>query len=163
MQLASNSSSDFIGWGTMRGEGTHVPGASSNCPDNYGTGWHAYVDGEAFQVYFCRAGYGDLSSNAQSQAFKFLRVTCSGSTKWGFYLNANLKTCQTIDGSSGTLSDGSEDAFTPTVQNLGIRYHNLQVKFASGWAYWNDNNVDLWDPGYAIQDTSARDFTVYLP
>jgi hypothetical protein len=156
MQLNSNSSEDFIGWGTAKGAGV------ADCPDDYSSGWKVYVDGTSFGTYFCRQAYGSLSSNAQNQALKFLRGTCSGTSKWVFYVNAVQKTCQVINGSSGSISDGSEN-ISDSTQNLGIRYHGLQVKFASGWVSWNNNHVDVADPGYAIQNTSATDFTIYLP
>ncbi len=160
LQIASNSSDDFVGWGTYRGAATNGHG-SSDCPANFGAGWHTYVDGSAFGVYFCQGGFGDLSSNASAQVFKFYRGQCSGLSKWVFFLNGVNEVCKSIDGSSGTNTAGSETVPHGTVLNATVRYYALKVKFAAGWADWGSNSsVCITDPPYYINTLSATDFRV---
>lgn len=61
MQVDGWGSSDFIGWGTVKGVG--VPGTS--CGDNFTNNWDVYVDGYSFGVYFCNQTWGSVANTAQ--------------------------------------------------------------------------------------------------
>lgn len=146
------ASGDFVGWGTAKGVGV------DNCPTYTGTLWYIYVDGYAFGIYFCRQGnYGSLPPTADNQHFEILYTTCSGSTRWAFYWNSTLKTCQAVDGSHGTAYVGGE-SIGHDPQKIDVRDNGL-VYHVSNWADWTASTTCTNTSFYHRVTSSATDIS----
>ena len=150
------SSGDFVGWGTYKGAGTNDPTAISNCPTYTGSLWYLYVDGRTFSRYFCRRNYGSLPNSFIDQHWQIRYTTCSGSIRWAFYWNGNLKTCQAVNGDRGTPGLGAESiGYDP--QHITSRQHALQYH-VSNWADWTSDADTCTNPGYSIVKDSNTNY-----
>jgi hypothetical protein len=145
-QIASSSSTDFVGWGTAKGVG--VPG--TDCATSTTSRWQVYVDGAAFGTYFCRQTYGSEPDVASNQAVEIIHTTCSGSTRWAFFWNGAQKTCQLFDGVSGLPSVGGESiAHDP--QHIDVHYKALTYRVLGGtWTPWSAASFCTNAPYYYI-------------
>jgi hypothetical protein len=151
------SSGDFVGWGTTKGVGTNDPTAISNCPTYTGTLWYLYVDGYSFGRYFCRQTYGSLPSSFSNQHWLIRYSSCSGSTRWAFWWNSTLKTCQAVSGDRGAPGLGGESiGYDP--QHIDSRQHALQYH-VSNWASWTSDNTTCTNPDYRVVKHSNTDYT----
>lgn len=140
LAAAVAGSNDFIGWGTMRGEGT--TGGITNCPDDYSSGWHVYADGTQNGFYWCRAGsYGNLPNSIQAQEFAFRYAMCPsiGASRMVFYLNGTQKTCAWMDGYQGVLAAGGESVGTTNTQDIDVDYEELHYYQGGVWTEWNSS------------------------
>ena len=148
-QIAA-ANGDGVGWGTMKGHGTNVPGAISQCHTNATDRWELYVDGYTFGQYFCRQGYGSEPNSITSQDIEIRHTSCNGSTRWAFFWNGTLKTCQAISGSAGTPYVGGESAGVD-LQKIDIRYRQLRYRVLGGnWTPWGLGQGSCISTGYGI-------------
>ncbi len=149
------ASGDFIGWGTHIGVGTS--GGITNCATYTGSLWILYVDGRTFGKYFCRASYGSEPATANDQHIEIRYISCSGSVRWAFYWNGNLKTCQAVDGTHGFAVVGGE-SLGHNPQKIDVRYQQL-VYHVSNWANWTTSTL-CENPGYDAVVHSVTDISL---
>lgn len=157
-------SPDFIGWGTVRGEGTHDPDAIMNCPDDYSDGWHVFADGRQFDQYWCRQGsYGNLAAVSSNRIFKIKYQACTGDglTRFSLFLDGVEKTCARIDSTYGILAGGGEVIGTLFTKDIDHDMEDLHVYFTAGWFLWNSSHAfcDV-DAPYFIQEISNVEFNI---
>jgi hypothetical protein len=142
IQVDGSGTSDFLGWGTAKGVGV------DDCPTYTGSRWQVYVDGVSFGVYFCRQEYGSEPDVANDQKFEVRHTSCDGSTRWAFYWNYALKTCQAFNFAAGMPSAGGEAIGGP--QEVDVRYRDMQYRVLGGsWTYWTSTAL-TWDLGYRV-------------
>lgn len=154
------ASGDFVGWGTMKGAGTNVEGAISNCPGYTGTRWQLYVDGFDNDRYFCRRDYGSEPDVASNQHFEIRHTMCNGQTRWAFFWNTVLKTCQAVDGVQGYPSVGGESVGA-NPQKIDVHYRELQYRVLGGtWTDWDSNRFICEDATWYDVTGSGTDYWV---
>ena len=96
---------------------------------------------------YCRTGYGSEPDVAPSQHFEIRHTACNGQTRWAFYWNSALKTCQLVDGSGGYPSVRAESKGTDP-QQLDIHFDDLEYRIYGG--SWTDWGADT----YPCEDTT---------
>jgi hypothetical protein len=152
------STGDGVGWGTMKGRGTNDPDAISNCVANLSDRWMLYVDGRTFGRYFCRQGYGTEPNSIASQDIEIRHTSCNGSTRWAFFWNGTLKTCQAINSSAGTPHAGGESVGA-NPQHINIRYRQLRYRVLGGsWTPWTSGQGACVSAGYGFTIYAFDDF-----
>jgi hypothetical protein len=160
------SGPDWLGWGTMQGEGTHNSTSTENCPDDYSSGWHIYLDGFKDNVYFCRAIFGDVGTSASNQLFTLRYGDCNGVNKWRAYVNGTRKTCVVIDGTAVPEVVAGVEVLqgNTTALHVDTRFHDAErYAVSSGaWQAWTnqDASVCVDTPMYYITVTAPDDFTI---
>jgi hypothetical protein len=151
---------DFVGWGTMKGAGTNDPGAITNCSANLSDRWALYVDGYTFTRYFCRQGYGSEPNGITGQDIEIRHTSCNGSTRWAFFWNGALKTCQAVNGTGGRPSAGGESVGA-ALQKIDTRYRSLRYRVLGGtWTPWHVGQTTCASAGYGITIYAFDDFLV---
>lgn len=152
-QIGGPDGVEFVGWGTARGEGTSVPGALSNCPDDY-TNWNIYVDGVSFGKYFCRQQYGSLGYTAQDNYFRIeygLASACDNANAWRFYMDGVYKTCQRNAASYGVfVAVGSEVIGTTSTLTADVHWGSL------GWKSGTTGNWNWWGAGSTCENAGYQ-------
>lgn len=154
LQVLIFLSSDFVGWGTYKGEGV-----GQDCADAW-SGWSVYVDGRAFGSYHCSLVGVVLSSSAQDQNFKLSRGDCGplGSGYWRAYLNFDRHACRrTDDDITDSVSAGGEAVrISGTSSVLHTDVHYQQLEYLAQSSVWHDWGIGTAceDPGYRLRRIS---------
>jgi hypothetical protein len=167
MQVLTTTN-DFIGFGTIRGEGGLAP--NTDCPDYFGPGWMLYIDGIKFDTYFCRHLFS-IPGTVDNKSF-FLKYVndCNGSPRWKAKYDGGFVTCQTInDDSANSLTVGAEvkrEQDDPPNQHIDVHFADLEYFYApfNNWFPWSSvNDYQCDDLGYrlrkiAVDDVWAEEF-----
>jgi hypothetical protein len=160
-QVVSATTTDFLGWGTEKGNGP------DDCADYYGSGWQVYVDGVAFGAYFCDAPWATLSATAQNQTFQIEYHTCPFypySQRWVFYWAGTIETCRSTNfTASPDVSAGSESVGTTADQNIDVHWETMKYLNSSGtWTNWGDGENCANSP-YRVRVIANTAFWTELP
>jgi len=161
LQVYSPTTYDWFGWGTAKGVGV------DDCPDYYGSGWQVYVDGVAFDLYFCDSPYATLAGNAQDQTFQVHYSTCPFfpyTVQWTFRWAGVYKTCRANSFTSAAFYlAGSESIGTLADQNLDVHWETMKYLNSSyAWVNWGAG-LNCFDPPYRVRVINNTDFWTELP
>jgi hypothetical protein len=162
MQLAMING-DFIGWGTVRGEGT-AQAPVENCDDDYSAGWHLYVDGKSFGQYFCRNNFSPtVSDTAVDKTFTMSYGDCLGLNRFRVYYEGTRKDCRHLNGTKGLLvGAGSELVGSQSPgYDVTIHYFIARKRAAADltWYAWTvAAQFECENTGYQVRHISADNF-----
>jgi len=160
VQIDGFQTADFLGAGTAKGVGV------DDCPDYYGTEWQGYADGSVGGIYFCNQPYSSFGGNVDDVRITIQYMSsCNGLSRWGIYIDGDLKLCKTIGATSGMSTAGSESLSlgTEVLQDLTIAIHDLQYRTSTGtWNDWAGGITSCEDPGLDINVFSDTYFSVVM-
>ncbi len=169
VQVVLPGNVDFIAVGTVKGEGTHIAGAS-NCADHYdpGANWSGYVEKDISGVYICTNSNDNFFFAGDNPTFEIQYKTCqaSGLSRWVVTFNGIVRSCIYSGNTQGTyLAAGLEVDNSLVDKNIDVKFTNLK-KNHPGSTTWSDlgstNAAKRIDNYYSYTDLGSTAFNVFL-